>query len=102
MDRIWESWNRLGNENPTDPQYLNRRFAYGDKSGKRVDLPVSAGNRTANLGYEYDSYEEPPRPRPLSTEEASAGDAAIQALYDRAHGGLHRAHDRQQRAQVMR
>ena len=43
LDRIWESWNRLGNSNPTDPKYLNRKFAYGDRSGKRVDLPVSAG-----------------------------------------------------------
>jgi N-acetylneuraminic acid mutarotase len=102
IDRIWESWNRLGNENPTDPQYLNRRFAYGDRSRKRVDLPVSAGNRTADLGYEYDSYEEPPRPRPLSTEETSARDAAIQALYDRPHGGPHRAHGGQQVAHTMR
>ena len=24
IDRIWESWSRLGNKNPTDPEYLNR------------------------------------------------------------------------------
>ena len=42
IDRLWESWNRLGNTNPTDPNYLDRKFAYGDRSGKRVDLPVSA------------------------------------------------------------
>ena len=64
LDRIWESWNRLGNSNPTDPKYLNRKFAFGDRSGKRVDLPVSAGDRTAQLGYEYDSYEKPPQARP--------------------------------------
>ena len=57
LDRIWESWNRLGHTNPTDPKYLNRTFAYGDRSGKRVDLPVSAADRVAQLGYEYDSYE---------------------------------------------
>ena len=34
LDRIWESWNRLGNKNPTDPKYLNRKFAFGDRSGK--------------------------------------------------------------------
>ena len=62
LDRIWESWNRLGNKNPTDPKYLNRTFAFGDRSGKRVDLPVSAGDRTAQLGYEYDSYAKPPKP----------------------------------------
>ena len=42
MDRLWESWNRLGNKNPTDPKYLNRKFAYGDRSGKRR---VFAGQR---------------------------------------------------------
>ncbi len=26
LDRIWESWNRLGHTNPTDPKYLNRKF----------------------------------------------------------------------------
>jgi N-acetylneuraminic acid mutarotase len=62
IDRIWESWNRLGNKNPTDPKYLNRKFSYGDRSGKRADLPVSASDRTAQLGYEYDSYEKAPQP----------------------------------------
>jgi hypothetical protein len=84
LDRIWESWNRLGNSNPTDPKYLNRTFAFGDRSGKRVDLPVSAGDRTAQLGYEYDSYEKPPQARPDAFR-----DAVIKSLYDRAHGGPH-------------
>ena len=71
MDRIWESWSRLGNKNPTDPKYLNRVFSYGDRSDKRADLPVSASDRTAQLGYEYDAYEKPPQPRRLTTEEAA-------------------------------
>jgi N-acetylneuraminic acid mutarotase len=92
MDRLWESWNRLpGRTNPTDPKYLNRKFAYGDRSGKRVDLPVSAGNRTAQLGYEYDKYEKPPQPR-VPTKVATARDAAIKALYEHMmHGGMHGA-----------
>jgi tyrosinase len=92
IDRIWESWNRLGNTNPTDPKYLNRKFAYGDRSGKRADLPVSASDRTAQLGYEYDSYEKPPQAQLLSSEEAATRDATIQALKDRAHGGPHSTH----------
>jgi N-acetylneuraminic acid mutarotase len=87
LDRIWESWNRLGNKNPIDPNYLNRKFSYGDRSGKRVDLPVSACDRTAQLGYEYDWYEKPPQAQRLSTKEAAARDAAIKALYMRSHGG---------------
>ena len=89
MDRLWESWNRLGNSNPTDPQYLNRTFAFGDRSGTRVDLPVSAADRTAQLGYEYDSYEKPPQP---GTSPKPSRDAAIKSLYDRVHGGAHGAH----------
>jgi len=89
IDRIWESWNRLGNSNPTDPKYLNRTFAYGDRSGKRVDLLVSAADRTAQLGYEYDSYEKPPEPQQLSPEEAAARERAYRTLHDRAMGGSH-------------
>ncbi len=77
LDRIWESWNRLGNSNPTDPRYRNRKFAFGDRSGKRVDLPVSAADRTAQLGYEYDSYARPPK---------AAATAVAQALPAKAGG----------------
>ena len=72
IDRLWESWNQLGNKNPTDPKYLNRKFAYGDRSGKAVYLPVSATDRTAQMGYEYDSYEKPPQPETLTASEAAA------------------------------
>jgi N-acetylneuraminic acid mutarotase len=91
MDRIWESWNRLGNKNPTDPKYLDRTFSYGDRSGKRADLPVSASDRTAQLGYEYDSYEEPPQPQQLSAEEAAARERTYKTLHERAVGGPHGA-----------
>jgi peroxiredoxin/N-acetylneuraminic acid mutarotase len=77
LDRIWESWNRLGNSNPNDPKYLNRAFTYADRNSKRVDMPVSTGNRTAQLGFEYDKYEQPPkpgsaRPTPIPTPLAQA------------------------------
>ncbi len=61
IDRIWESWNRLGNSNPTDANYLNRKFTFANRIGKRVDMPVSAGDRVAQLGYEYDRYEKAPK-----------------------------------------
>ena len=94
MDRIWESWNRLGNKNPTDPKYLNRKFSYGDRSGKRADLPVSAADRTQQLGYEYDSYEKPPQPQQLSAEEATARERTYKSLHEGAIGGPHGAqHD---------
>jgi peroxiredoxin len=88
LDRIWESWNRLGNKNPTDPKYLKRKFAFGDRTGKRVDLAVSAGDRVAQLGYEYDAYEKPPQPR-LAAADAAIRDATIKSLYARQCGGPH-------------
>src|SRR5580765_7369925 len=79
IDRLWESWNRLGNTNPTDPKYLDRTFAYGDRSGKRVDLLVNAADRVAQLGYEYDTYELPPQAPQLSDNEAASRDAAVKS-----------------------
>ena len=91
MDRIWESWSRLGNKNPTDPKYLNRVFSYGDRSNKRADLPVSASDRTAQMGYEYDAYEKPPQPQRLTTEEAAERERTYKTLHARALGGSHAA-----------
>jgi N-acetylneuraminic acid mutarotase len=92
LDRIWESWNRLGHTNPTDPKYLNRTFAYGDRSGKRVDLPVSAADRVTQLGYEYDTYEKAPKAQHLTTEEAAARERTYKGLHEKAMGGPNGAH----------
>jgi peroxiredoxin len=71
LDRIWESWNLLGNSNPTDPKYLGRKFTYAGRDGKRVDMPVSAGDRIAQLGYAYDRYEKAPKPGAKPVAQAS-------------------------------
>jgi hypothetical protein len=55
-----------------------------------VDMPVSAGDRTAHLGYEYDA--KPPKPQHLTTEEAAARDRTYKALHEQAMGGPHSAH----------
>jgi hypothetical protein len=60
IDRLWESWNRLGNKNATD--------------------------RTAQLGYEYDSYEKPPKPQTLTVSEAAAREAVMDSLMASMHG----------------
>jgi hypothetical protein len=89
IDRLWESWNRLGRTNPTDPKYLDRKFAYGDRSGKRVDLPVSSADRTAQLGYQYDRYEQPPQTQHLTPVEAAERQRTYKTLHERAMGGEH-------------
>jgi hypothetical protein len=87
IDRLWESWNRLGNANPTAAAYRDRAFSYGDRSGKRVELPVSSADRTASLGYEYDSYEKPPKPVTLTTDKAAERDRVYHELHEQALGG---------------
>jgi peroxiredoxin/N-acetylneuraminic acid mutarotase len=82
LDRLWESWNRLGNTNPTDPKYLNRKFSFADRNGKRVDPLVSAGDRTAQLGYEYDSYAKPPKPGSAPVAQASTADRTSDAAVE--------------------
>ena len=91
IDRLWESWNRLGNKNPTDSKYLDRKFSYGDRSGKRADLPVSTSDRTAQLGYEFDRYEQPPQPQNLSPAESAERLRTYKSLHERALGGSHGA-----------
>jgi hypothetical protein len=56
-----------------------------------VDLPVSSGNRTAQLGYEYDRYEKPPKPVTLSAEEAAKRGRIYRELHEQALGGSHDA-----------
>ena len=52
-----------------------------------MDLPVSASDRTAQLGYEYDSYEKPPKPQNLTTEEAAERERVYHSLHEQALGG---------------
>jgi hypothetical protein len=87
LDRIWESWNRLGHTNPIAPEYLNRTFAYGDRSGKRVDLPVSAADRVAQLGYQYDGYEKAlPQAQHPTPPRRPPPEAHIQGSPRQGHG----------------
>jgi len=52
-----------------------------------VDLPVSSADRTAQLGYEYDGYEKPPKPVTLTTEQAAERDRTYHELHEKALGG---------------
>ncbi|HVR23560.1 MAG TPA: hypothetical protein VMU26_09575, partial [Candidatus Polarisedimenticolia bacterium] len=62
------------------------------RSGKRVDLPVSAADRVAQLGYEYDAYEKAPKPQHLTTEEAAARERTYKDLHEKAMSGPNGAH----------
>lgn len=55
-------------------------------------MPVSAADRVAQLGYEYDAYEKASKPQHLTTEEAAARERTYQTLHDKAMGGPHSGH----------
>ena len=52
-----------------------------------MDLPVSASDRTGQLGYEYDRYEKAPQPQNLTAEQAAARARTYETLHERALGG---------------
>jgi hypothetical protein len=55
-----------------------------------VDLPVSATDRTAQLGYDYDSYAQPPEPRPRASRDGPTSFGShVLALYHLHRTGGH-------------
>ena len=77
IDRLWESWNRLGNTNPTDPKYLNRKFcvrgqkrqARGSAGQHRATVPRSSATNTTAMRNR--PSHRPSRPRRPPSESAS-------------------------------
>lgn len=62
IDRLWESWNRLGRPNPSWP---DRNFVFANAAGGMVTAPVAGANSVAQLGYQYDNYFQPPGTAPV-------------------------------------
>ena len=87
IDRLWESWNRLGRTNPTDPNWLTRTFTWADGNGNSVARPVSAGARTSQLGYQYDSYSVPPNPVSVSERDIKAARRMPMVMVASSTGG---------------
>jgi tyrosinase len=61
LDRLWESWNRGGGENPCegDP-WRARNFVFADRNGTRVAANTGQFERTDKVGYTYDKLENGP------------------------------------------
>lgn len=72
IDRLWASWNKAGNRNPT---WENRLFPFADAAGRRVEANLNGASSTAQLGYDYDSYQPIP-----TTEVAQAMSLRASAL----------------------
>jgi hypothetical protein len=87
IDRLLGKLEPAGNTNPTDPKFVDRKFAYGDRSSKRCGSGGRLGDRTAQLGYEYDRYEKPPQPKHLTPGGAAERARTYETLHEQALGG---------------
>ena len=54
VDRMWASWNRNGNANPTTGTWLDRTFIFADGKAQRVSATLRDFMDTDTLGYTYD------------------------------------------------
>ncbi|MBI3796463.1 MAG: tyrosinase family protein [Deltaproteobacteria bacterium] len=88
IDRLWESWNRLGGHNPKDPKWLDRAFTFADANGNLVQVPVSAATRVSQLGYSYDNYAVPPKLVKFSQQELEKARAMPQVTAALGPGGV--------------
>jgi hypothetical protein len=74
IDRIWASWNAVGNANPTDPTFLGKPFPFADPNGAEIDYVVSSFLDTATVGYSYDQLaggaQQQPAPQAAAVQAA--------------------------------
>jgi tyrosinase len=61
IDRLWNVWlNQSGNQNPTDPAFLDQQYSFADASGATATVKVKDFINSASLGYRYDMVPNPP------------------------------------------
>jgi tyrosinase len=78
IDRLWASWNRMGNANPV---WDNRQFPFADAAGRGVMVTLNGASSTAQLGYGYDAYQQvPASARKVSAAPLFANLAPLAAL----------------------
>jgi tyrosinase len=65
IDRLWASWNRAGNANPTDPAFLNQKFSFAGKNGAAVQMAVGDVMDIDKLNYTYQEFQPAPDHRPI-------------------------------------
>jgi len=81
IDRMWASWNRNGNKNPTDATaypWINDQFVFADANGVRVQKPLKNYFSALSLGYDYDSFiPKPPASTTTTTTTTMAAKMAV-------------------------
>ncbi|BCT93864.1 hypothetical protein LYSHEL_28910 [Lysobacter helvus] len=98
IDRIWASWNKNGNKNPTDPiayPWITTSFAMADANGARISRQVKNLYSALQLGYDYDRFvpkppvttTTPPPTTTLAAKSAAATATRIAAAQTEADLG---------------
>eukprot|EP00250_Pteridium_aquilinum_P020455 c24819_g1_i1 orf=201-1829(+) len=57
LDRLWEVWRSLGNEDIDDSDYLNSEFIFYNENAELVKVNVKDSFDTLKLGYKYADVE---------------------------------------------
>lgn len=57
LDRLWEVWKSLGNEDIDDSDYLDSEFVFYNENAELVKVKVRDSLDTAKLGYVYEEVE---------------------------------------------
>jgi Common central domain of tyrosinase/Polyphenol oxidase middle domain len=81
IDRMWDCWTSLGNQNPTNPQYLAKKFSFVDADGNLVTNSVAdLFNGTIKLNYVYQQASNCARPVTPPAVPAAASTMSAAAL----------------------
>ena len=81
IDRMWASWNRNGNKNPTDAvanPWINNAFVMADERGVRTARSIKNLFSALQLGYDYDAFfPRPPVAAPTTPPPATLAAKAV-------------------------
>ena len=84
VDRMWASWNRNGNKNPTDAvayPWITTSFALTDVNGARMSRQIRNLFSVLQLGYDYDVFfPRPPAPAPAPATTTTLAKSATSAV----------------------
>jgi Common central domain of tyrosinase/Polyphenol oxidase middle domain len=76
IDRMWDCWTSLGNQNPQNPQYLAKQFSFVDADGNLVTNKVAdLFNGTIKFDYVYQQASNCARPTAAPRDVPPAGPA---------------------------
>ncbi len=79
IDRVWASWNKEGNKNPTDSTWQAQTFVFVDENGQRVVATIKDFLDIAPLGYTYKEFLSTPKSAPAAAAAVASAAGATAA-----------------------